>query len=74
MELNMEITDLKPCPFCGGKAELIKRRQCLADAYSVRCKNSGCRGRTQKLVRTEQQAIEEWNRRAGNEQSNETGM
>lgn len=58
--------ELKSCPFCNGEAEVVTRKQCLADAYSVRCKNKGCRGRTQKLVRTKQQAIKEWNRRVDN--------
>ena len=56
--------ELKPCPFCGGKAELITRKQCLADAYSVRCKNKHCRGHVFKLVRAEHKAVTEWNRRA----------
>lgn len=56
--------ELKQCPFCGGEAELVTKQQCLADAYTVRCKNAGCRGRTTKLVRAKHQAINEWNRRA----------
>lgn len=56
--------ELKPCPFCGREAELITRKQCLADAYSVRCTNKGCRGHTQRLVRVKHKAIEAWNRRA----------
>lgn len=58
--------ELKPCPFCGGKAEMITRKQCLADAYSVRCTNKHCRGHTQRLVRAEQKARNDWNRRVGN--------
>ena len=58
--------ELKPCPFCEGEAEMITRKQCLADAYSVRCKNKSCRGRVIKLVRAEHQAINEWNRRVDN--------
>ena len=67
----MKENELKPCPFCGSEAELITRQQCLADAYSVRCKSRVCRGRTHKLVRTKWQAIKEWNRRADSEQREE---
>lgn len=62
----MENRELKPCPFCGGEAELITRKQCYADSYTVRCKNQGCRGRAQKLVRAKHEAIKSWNRRADN--------
>ena len=58
--------ELKPCPFCGGKAELITRKQCLADAYSVWCTNKNCRGHTQRLVRVKHKAINDWNRRVTN--------
>jgi Lar family restriction alleviation protein len=65
----MENRELKLCPFCGGEAELITRKQCCADSYTVRCKNKGCRGRSQKLVRAEYEAIKTWNRRAENGKS-----
>lgn len=69
-EANMP--DLKPCPFCGGKAEeaFIKRKKLFASMqfpYNthyvyIRCKTCGATG---KLCWTVENAIEAWNRRAG---------
>ena len=55
---------LKPCPFCGGEAELTKH---LNDLYSVQCNTTECYmevglctgGFTSSLY-----AIKAWNRRA----------
>ena len=59
-ELNYE---LKPCPFCGGEAEIKKTTQCLTEAYSVVCKDKGCRGHAVKPLRDKEAAIVAWNRR-----------
>lgn len=54
---------LKPCPFCGGRAELTKFRQtwsvgCARDILKCPCKPwTGSQW-------TEEKAIEIWNRRA----------
>lgn len=56
--------DLKPCPFCGGKAEIM-----MDDDWSewdVSCSNRNCilyewAGR----FNTREEAIAEWNRRDG---------
>lgn len=58
------MTEIKPCPFCGGKAELITTAYGLAEKYSVQCKKKNCRGRTRKPVGAKHVAIGEWNRRA----------
>lgn len=50
---------LKPCPFCGGKAELWKGR--LNDGYAIRC--SMCKSRT-KIYDNQEYASIAWNRRA----------
>ena len=50
------MTDLKPCPFCGGKANL---REYQID-FRVMCSECGCRA---KLCSTEKEAVEAWNRR-----------
>lgn len=63
-------TKLKPCPFCGGEAELIPILMDYDTAESfVRCRNCFAKGKTYKTaVRgedklREKQAIAAWNRR-----------
>lgn len=57
----MEIT-LKPCPFCGGRADKKAYEAALNAIYNICCPfcfaNSG-------TFRTAEMAIEAWNRRAG---------
>lgn len=48
--------ELKPCPFCGGKAEIISG----VGFFCVSC--SSCCGET-NLYNTEQDAIIAWNKR-----------
>ena len=62
-EANMP--DLKPCPFCGGKAELFHSY----DGYHcVQCTCCAC---GTMHMRTERAAIRMWNRRAGEEDKHE---
>ena len=61
--------ELKPCPFCGGEAEVITHMQCMAKAYCVVCKDKECRGRAVKPLRDRDKAIAAWNRRANDEQT-----
>ena len=64
----MENTELKPCPFCGGEAQVkmfITRRVRLFKEVSakykyIECKVCGCRT---PLELEEQDAIDKWNRR-----------
>ena len=58
---------LKPCPFCGGEAEIKEHNQCFSTAYSVVCKDKNCRGRSAKPMRILEVAVYSWNRRTGNE-------
>jgi len=52
---------LKPCPFCGGKAEV----RLFWGNYVISCK--GCPGGTfPRKGMTKEEAIEVWNRRADN--------
>lgn len=56
--------DLKPCPFCGSKAELHKR-DVLDTSYIVECSNGTCPASYMLGwdYETEEEAIEAWNRR-----------
>ncbi len=61
--------ELKPCPFCGGKAVLNKGRDTFGYYYSVDCKDTNnCQGHFihTKYFRKKPEAIGAWNRRAGN--------
>lgn len=53
---------LKPCPFCGGKAEIYEDTIIKSlPAYSVYC--TKCYARTYGLYDKKDDAIESWNRR-----------
>jgi Lar family restriction alleviation protein len=64
--------ELKPCPFCGGEAEMVDARKLLVVSkysyiipYSVRCSNRKCGVKPYtEYSGTEQEAIDAWNRRA----------
>ena len=60
-------SELKPCPFCGGEAEIKKQQHILNDVYSVVCKDKVCRGRAVKPLVDKEAAIVAWNRRAADE-------
>lgn len=58
--LNTEYKpELKPCPFCGGKAEAIKAKSGVL--WVVRCEDCGSKTR---YCNTEAETTEKWNRRA----------
>ena len=52
--------NLKPCPFCGGEAELVTNMQ--FDAVWCECQNDDC-GAELIGQRTKIDAINNWNRR-----------
>lgn len=65
----MSNTELKPCPFCGGKA---KTAYAINDynRWGVYCKECGCTVDVEDwkgVEDTEENAIAAWNRRAKNE-------
>ncbi len=60
---RMSEIKLKPCPFCGGSAELYK----VWSGYSVKCcGNERCHMQAVPLpaYETKERAVEAWNRRA----------
>ena len=56
----MDNTELKPCPFCSGEAEMLNYSE---NEWLVRCKE--CDGMVERWRKTEVEAIEQWNRRTG---------
>lgn len=55
--------ELKPCPFCGGKAILKKNR--YSSGYYVTCLSHKCSMIVATCQReTKEEAAEAWNRRA----------
>ena len=58
------MTELKPCPFCGGEAKMHKRLN--APYHAAVCKDTKCSGHNlYVLYWSEAEAIEAWNRRVG---------
>lgn len=57
------MTDLKPCPFCGGAAILYRG---IKSGYRVQCTNLDCRNTTLR-IRYKDDAIRRWNRRTTDE-------
>ena len=58
----MSDTELKPCPFCGGKAKFIQNKDCDKQVIGhMRCINCGISQNQHNF--TESLAIHEWNRR-----------
>lgn len=53
----MMVDALKPCPFCGGKARLMRR---VAE-YLVKCTGCGTTGKSKQIAEF---AVKAWNRRA----------
>lgn len=70
--------DIKPCPFCGGKAILERSHRAFIDAKTckvafVRCSKCNARtsrvplskyGATSHSIWAEKEAVDNWNRRA----------
>lgn len=53
-------TELLPCPFCGGEAELWHNKTW---DYVVRCTNKGCAARTRQYHENSNGAVDAWNTR-----------
>lgn len=72
-------TELKPCPFCGGKPVLVKRMikkpAFCCDGVEVRCGRCGARGPLHLGIKLSSEeitygAIKSWNKRPGTEEKN----
>ena len=57
------MNELKPCPFCGGKAIIEHTHLCNRKRTQVVCQKCGA---TNGYCGTESTAIKKWNRREGN--------
>ena len=64
------MSDLKPCPFCGGEAkDVVKRKRRIFEAF-VQCRKCNAKSGVmltepfEKWNRAMEEAIEAWNRRA----------
>lgn len=55
------IDGLKPCPFCGGEAEMVRSS---SGSYFVRCTNKQCAAKTRLYHENDNGARLAWNRRA----------
>jgi Lar family restriction alleviation protein len=63
MEAKMS-DELKPCPFCGGKAELRIRDVNMPKEFQVRCNGFTCKVRPETDLFIEREdAIAAWNKR-----------
>lgn len=64
------MAELKPCPFCGGEAEVVPHKfwsdvlkDWKIDSYGIECKN--CHTSGYQFWGCEEHAIKAWNRRMG---------
>ena len=62
------MTELKPCPFCGGEPTIVVRKgkDGWRDRYSILCdyEHGGC-GAESGWYHYESEAVEAWNKRVG---------
>lgn len=59
----MPTNELKPCPFCGGEAEIIEVNDNPPETIAIQCK-SGCGVSVNHKWMEENVLIETWNTRA----------
>ena len=63
------MANLKPCPFCGGDAMIVKVEG-SSYPYSVQCIDIDCSCRTDNFKKYED-AIKSWNKRVGEQNGND---
>lgn len=65
--MSKKLVELKPCPFCGGVAELYEHKTFInplaLSGFYIKCQ--GCKVTT-AYYKTAKEAIKKWNRRANN--------
>ena len=59
----MTTNKLKPCPFCGGEAEIIEVKDNPPETIAIQCK-SGCGVSVHHKWMEENVLVEAWNTRA----------
>ena len=68
-----DLSDLKPCPFCGGVAKLYREQGVGGiNGSIVRCEKCGAKAAWKQMSYTtacDHEAIEAWNRRAKDERT-----
>ena len=63
----MSSIELKPCPFCGGKASVINTTALGLDCKSVMCRKCKAKVNFFNGTNSEERAINAWNRRCDND-------
>lgn len=63
------MNNIKTCPFCNSKAEIHHKFNKYTNAWVVECSNLSCPASYMigNEFETEEEAIEEWNKRLGKE-------
>ena len=57
---------IKPCPFCGGRPEIVTPEETDGQYWFIACTSDNCWGIAgTELCDTETEAIDKWNRRDG---------
>ena len=65
--------ELKPCPFCGGKATGLMERRGVVLLFTAGCQNKECDVRPEtRLFMTMEKALDTWNHREGDQDAGET--
>lgn len=59
--------ELKPCPFCGGRAVFQDNNSCCSYVYCKKCGATGETVNVSKKFSSDEKAAEKWNRRINND-------
>lgn len=68
----MDDRELKPCPFCGGAAEVVEADEAGEGAYAVQCRTRGCEASSAVMFALKEDVTDQlaakWNRRAADDE------